>query len=80
MLCDDPKFIVLSTFIAYSLMDFLFSFTMKMFLLSQICNAVAVAGLLNAILVIPRFHFHSVWMDPRQVIPSLSLSLMQQGL
>ncbi|RWR83494.1 O-fucosyltransferase family protein isoform 1 [Cinnamomum micranthum f. kanehirae] len=33
---------------------------------SSICNAVAVAGLLNAILVIPRFHFHSVWMDPRQ--------------
>ncbi|XXG62935.1 hypothetical protein AAC387_Pa05g1220 [Persea americana] len=31
---------------------------------SSICNAVAVAGLLKAILVIPRFHFHSVWMDP----------------
>lgn len=34
----------------------------------QICNAVAVAGLLNAILVIPQLDFHSVWMDPRQVI------------
>ncbi|KAK9270355.1 hypothetical protein L1049_025934 [Liquidambar formosana] len=31
---------------------------------SSICNAVAVAGLLNAILVIPRFDFHSVWQDP----------------
>ncbi|XP_059433761.1 O-fucosyltransferase 10 [Corylus avellana] len=33
---------------------------------SAICNAVAVAGLLNAILVIPRFHFHSVWKDPSE--------------
>lgn len=33
----------------------------------QICNAVAVAGLLNAILVIPHLDFHSVWVDPRQV-------------
>lgn len=32
---------------------------------SQICNAVALAGLLNAILVIPRFEFNSVWRDPR---------------
>ncbi|KAM4077270.1 hypothetical protein ACJW30_12G126200 [Castanea mollissima] len=32
---------------------------------SAICNAVAVAGLLNAILVIPRFDFHNVWRDPR---------------
>ncbi|KAH7524488.1 O-fucosyltransferase 10 isoform X2 [Ziziphus jujuba] len=31
---------------------------------SAICNAVAVAGLLNAILVIPRFEFHNVWRDP----------------
>lgn len=30
---------------------------------SAICNAVAVAGLLNAILVIPRFEFHNVWKD-----------------
>ncbi|XP_058087727.1 O-fucosyltransferase 10-like isoform X2 [Magnolia sinica] len=33
---------------------------------SSICNAVAVAGLLNAILVIPQFNFHSIWKDPRQ--------------
>lgn len=33
----------------------------------QICNAVAVAGLLNAILVVPHLDFHSVWVDPRQV-------------
>lgn len=31
---------------------------------SSICNAVAVAGLLDAVLVIPRFEFHSVWRDP----------------
>lgn len=31
---------------------------------SSICNAVAVAGLLNATLVIPRFHLNSVWQDP----------------
>ncbi|KAL5558353.1 hypothetical protein UlMin_034564 [Ulmus minor] len=31
---------------------------------SAICNAVAVAGLLNAILVIPYFEFNSVWRDP----------------
>lgn len=30
----------------------------------SICNAVAVAGLLNATLVIPNFHFHSIWRDP----------------
>ncbi|XP_060673771.1 O-fucosyltransferase 11 isoform X3 [Ziziphus jujuba] len=34
---------------------------------SAICNAVAVAGLLNAILVIPRFEFHNVWRDPRVI-------------
>ncbi|KAG6495783.1 hypothetical protein ZIOFF_043611 [Zingiber officinale] len=33
---------------------------------SSICNAVALAGLLNAILVIPKFHVHNIWMDPRQ--------------
>nr|XP_010930931.1 O-fucosyltransferase 10 [Elaeis guineensis] len=31
---------------------------------SSICNAVALAGLLNAILVTPQFHFHNIWMDP----------------
>lgn len=33
---------------------------------SSICNAVAVAGLLNATLVIPHFEFNSVWQDPSQ--------------
>ncbi|KAF8407649.1 hypothetical protein HHK36_006782 [Tetracentron sinense] len=28
-----------------------------------ICNAVAVAGYLNATLVIPNFHYHSIWRD-----------------
>ncbi|XP_068332707.1 O-fucosyltransferase 10-like [Pyrus communis] len=31
---------------------------------SAICNAVALAGLLNAVLVIPHFEFHNVWRDP----------------
>ncbi|KAJ8773375.1 hypothetical protein K2173_028552 [Erythroxylum novogranatense] len=31
---------------------------------SAICNAVAVAGLLNTVLVIPYFDLNSVWMDP----------------
>ncbi|XP_031496906.1 protein ESMERALDA 1-like [Nymphaea colorata] len=31
---------------------------------TSICNAVAVAGYLNATLVVPNFHFHSVWRDP----------------
>ncbi|GAB4844866.1 O-fucosyltransferase 11 [Ancistrocladus abbreviatus] len=31
---------------------------------SSICNAVAIAGLLNATLVIPRFEYHNVWKDP----------------
>jgi len=31
---------------------------------TSICNAVAVAGLLNATLVIPKFHFNSIWQDP----------------
>eukprot|EP00249_Psilotum_nudum_P009990 c22267_g1_i1 orf=176-1585(+) len=31
---------------------------------SSICDAVALAGLLNATLVIPRFHYNSVWQDP----------------
>jgi hypothetical protein len=30
-----------------------------------VCNAVAVARLLNATLVLPFFLFNSVWMDPR---------------
>lgn len=30
---------------------------------SSICNAVALAGLLNATLMIPKFHFNSVWKD-----------------
>ncbi|CAH1418812.1 unnamed protein product [Lactuca virosa] len=30
---------------------------------SSICNAVAVAGLLNATLLIPLFNFHNVWRD-----------------
>lgn len=34
---------------------------------TSICNAVAVAGFLNATLVIPNFHFHSIWRDPRFV-------------
>ncbi|KAH6759561.1 O-fucosyltransferase family protein [Perilla frutescens var. hirtella] len=31
---------------------------------TSICNAVAVAGYLNATLIIPYFHFHSIWKDP----------------
>ncbi|KAM7277242.1 hypothetical protein ACFE04_019108 [Oxalis oulophora] len=31
---------------------------------SSICNAVAVAAYLNATLVIPNFHHHSIWKDP----------------
>ena len=30
----------------------------------SICNVVATAGLLNATLGIPNFHFHSIWWDP----------------
>lgn len=30
---------------------------------TSICNAVAVAGYLNATLVIPNFHYHSIWRD-----------------
>ncbi|PQQ21814.1 putative LRR receptor-like serine/threonine-protein kinase [Prunus yedoensis var. nudiflora] len=33
---------------------------------SQICNAVAVASLLNATLVLPRFLYSNVWNDPSQ--------------
>ncbi|KAL4588361.1 hypothetical protein LXL04_001245 [Taraxacum kok-saghyz] len=35
---------------------------------SSICNAVAVAGLLNATLLIPRLTFHNVWKDSRQIL------------
>ncbi|XP_020243689.1 LOW QUALITY PROTEIN: uncharacterized protein At1g04910-like [Asparagus officinalis] len=31
---------------------------------TSICNAVAIAGYLNATLVIPNFHYHSIWKDP----------------
>lgn len=31
---------------------------------TSICNAVALAGYLNATLVIPNFHYHSIWRDP----------------
>ncbi|CAL5428412.1 unnamed protein product [Camellia sinensis] len=31
---------------------------------TSICNAVAVAGYLNATLLIPNFHYHSIWKDP----------------
>ncbi|XAR63642.1 hypothetical protein NMG60_11023660 [Bertholletia excelsa] len=30
---------------------------------TSICNAVAVAGYLNATLVVPNFHYHSIWRD-----------------
>ncbi|KAI5589180.1 hypothetical protein BDE02_05G143900 [Populus trichocarpa] len=33
---------------------------------SAICNAVAVAGILNAVLVIPSFGYNSVWKDPSE--------------
>ncbi|KAL3644703.1 Protein ESMERALDA 1 [Castilleja foliolosa] len=35
---------------------------------TSICNAVAVAGYLNATLVIPNFHFHSIWRDPSKFV------------
>ncbi|KAG1369842.1 O-fucosyltransferase 11 [Cocos nucifera] len=41
-----------------------FQFYGQIHSISLICNAVALAGLLNAILVIPQFHFHNIWMDP----------------
>ncbi|KAL9241936.1 hypothetical protein vseg_015988 [Gypsophila vaccaria] len=31
---------------------------------ASICNAVAVAAYLNATLIIPNFHYHSIWRDP----------------
>lgn len=38
---------------------------MVIFSFLQICNAVAVAALLNATLVLPRFLYSNVWKDPR---------------
>ncbi|KAJ0081061.1 hypothetical protein Patl1_10490 [Pistacia atlantica] len=37
----------------------------------QICNAVAVASLLNATLVLPRFLYSNVWKDPRLLIADI---------
>ncbi|KAK3023539.1 hypothetical protein RJ639_044893 [Escallonia herrerae] len=34
---------------------------------TSICNAVAVAGYLNATLLVPNFHYHSIWRDIRCV-------------
>ncbi|KAE9452495.1 hypothetical protein C3L33_15600, partial [Rhododendron williamsianum] len=36
------------------------------FALAEVCNAVAVASLLNATLVIPKFLYSNVWKDPSQ--------------
>lgn len=42
----------------------------------QICDAVAVAGLLNATLVIPIFHLNSVWRDSRYVVAIVGVSMI----
>ncbi|KAK9090250.1 hypothetical protein Sjap_023427 [Stephania japonica] len=34
----------------------------------KICNEVVVASYLNATLVIPNFHYHSIWKDPRDFV------------
>ncbi|KAK1372172.1 O-fucosyltransferase family protein [Heracleum sosnowskyi] len=34
---------------------------------TSVCNAVAVAGYLNATLLIPNFRFHSIWRDPSKL-------------
>jgi hypothetical protein len=47
-------------------------FSFFCFSVFQICNAVAIAGFLNATLIIPNFHFHSIWKDPR--FPHFSLT------
>lgn len=47
---------------------------------ASICNAVAVAGFLNATLVIPNFHYHSIWRDPRSLSLSLPLSLWRSWI
>lgn len=38
----------------------------------QICNAVAVAKLMNATLIVPHFHFNTVWKDPRYALLDLT--------
>lgn len=45
-------------------------------LLLQICNAVVIAALLNATLLIPRLEFHNVWRDSRQVFTSVLTSVL----
>lgn len=40
----------------------------------QICDAVAVAGLLNATLVIPIFHLNSVWRDSRWLLSVIAIA------
>ncbi|KAE8724557.1 Phytanoyl-CoA dioxygenase (PhyH) family protein isoform 1 [Hibiscus syriacus] len=40
------------------------SYFARISVLDWICNGVAVAGYLNATLLIPNFHFHSIWRDP----------------
>ncbi|KAL6007636.1 hypothetical protein ACLOJK_033135 [Asimina triloba] len=46
---------------------------------AEVCNAVALAGLLDAVLVIPQFNFHSIWQDPRQIslMKTISLALFK---
>jgi hypothetical protein len=41
------------------------NFVAKSISIFQVCNAVAVAALLNATLVLPRFLYSSVWKDTR---------------
>ncbi|CAJ1939607.1 unnamed protein product [Sphenostylis stenocarpa] len=48
---------------------------------TSVCNAVAVAGYLNATLVIPNFHYHSIWKDPRndvRVVDKIPEYLMER--
>ncbi|KAB5568630.1 hypothetical protein DKX38_002423 [Salix brachista] len=40
---------------------------------SAICNAVAVAGILNAVLVIPSFGYNNVWKDPSGDRPTICI-------
>ncbi|CAL5399969.1 unnamed protein product [Camellia sinensis] len=46
---------------------------------TSICNAVAVAGYLNATLVIPNFHYHSIWKDPSWELGIVNPSLDQSS-
>ncbi|KAG6764272.1 hypothetical protein POTOM_031735 [Populus tomentosa] len=46
---------------------------------TSICNAVAVAGYLNATLLIPNFHYHSIWRDPRSLISWQMSAAMNNG-